>query len=248
MLATVASPYPCHFSLHWHKESACFWHRGGAQHCCFLLRQHRESDCCQSPPLPNATKATCPQARSKGSAGQIQPAGHRLRIPALEQLIWYWDTPVSIYSGYFTSGHTELIQRPRYRSNFLHPFPLLKTSPTCTHKAMSLGWEQTYRASRNRERRIITASHVLCLSCIWMELNLRWMMLTIRSISFGEMGRVRLCSRSRFITWVVNSLQAWEGKKHKRNPRIGGSFDSVSKERTYMKQPPHGVAMQPINR
>ena len=55
----------------------------------------------------------------------------------------------------------------------------------------------------------MTASHVLCLSCIWMELNLRWMMLTIRSISFGAMGLVRLCSRSRFITWVVNSLQAW---------------------------------------
>lgn len=58
----------------------------------------------------------------------------------------------------------------------------------------------------------MTASHVLCFSCIWMELNLRWMMLTIRSISFGEMGLVRLCSRSRFITWVVNSLQAWKGR------------------------------------
>lgn len=69
----------------------------------------------------------------------------------------------------------------------------------------------THRASRNLERRIMTASHVLCLSCIWMELNLRCMMLTIRSISFGEMGLVRLCSRSRFMTWVVNSLQAWGG-------------------------------------
>lgn len=73
----------------------------------------------------------------------------------------------------------------------------------------------------------MTASHVLCFSCIWMELNLRWMMLTIRSISFGEIGRVRLCSRSRFITWVVNSLHAWYGKKSKRNPRIGRSFDGV---------------------
>lgn len=73
----------------------------------------------------------------------------------------------------------------------------------------------------------MTASHVLCLSCIWMELNLRWMMLTIRSISFGEMGRVRLCSRRRFITWVVNSLHAWDGKKNKRNPGIGGSFGHV---------------------
>lgn len=73
----------------------------------------------------------------------------------------------------------------------------------------------------------MTASHVLCFNCIWMELNLRWMMLTIRSISFGEIGRVRLCSRSRFITWVVNSLHAWDGKKSKRSPRIGRSFDGV---------------------
>ena len=64
-------------------------------------------------------------------------------------------------------------------------------------------------ASRKRERRIMTASQVLCFSCIWMELNLRWMMLTMRSISLGEMGRVRDCSLSRFITWVVNSLHAW---------------------------------------
>lgn len=60
-----------------------------------------------------------------------------------------------------------------------------------------------------------------------MELNLRWMMLTILSISFGEMGLVLLCSRSRFITWVVNSLHAWDGKKSKRNPRMGRSFGGV---------------------
>jgi hypothetical protein len=42
-----------------------------------------------------------------------------------------------------------------------------------------------------------------------MELNLRWMMATMRSISLGEMGRVRDCSLSRFITWLVNSLHAW---------------------------------------
>lgn len=90
----------------------------------------------------------------------------------------------------------------------------------------------THRASRNRERRIMTASHVLCLSCIWMELNLRWMMLTIRSISLGEMGLVRLCSRSRFITWVVNSLHAWNGRTTNRgrvegpgpDGRLGGLF------------------------
>lgn len=67
----------------------------------------------------------------------------------------------------------------------------------------------------------MTASHVLCLSCIWMELNLRWMMLTIRSISLGEMGLVRLCSRSRFITWVVNSLHAWNGRTTNRG-RVEG--------------------------
>lgn len=67
----------------------------------------------------------------------------------------------------------------------------------------------TNLASRKRERRIMTASQVLCLSCIWIELNLRWMMATMRSISLGEMGRVRDCSLSKFITWLVNSLQAW---------------------------------------
>ncbi|TNN57428.1 hypothetical protein EYF80_032336 [Liparis tanakae] len=81
--------------------------------------------------------------------------------------------------------------------------------------ASSLGYgllsssRDTDLASRKRERRIMTASQVLCFSCIWMELNLRWMMLTMRSISLGEMGRVRDCSLSRFITWVVNSLHAW---------------------------------------
>lgn len=63
-------------------------------------------------------------------------------------------------------------------------------------------------ASRKLERRIMTASHVLCFNCVWMALNLRWMISTIRSISLGEMGRVRDCSLSRFITWPVNSLQA----------------------------------------
>lgn len=97
---------------------------------------------------------------------------------------------------------------------------------------------RTHRASRNRDRKIMTASHVLCFNCIWMELNLRWMMLTIRSISFGEIGRVRLCSRSRFITWVVNSLHACDGKKSKRNPRIGRSFNGVkdSTEATLLRK------------
>jgi len=41
-----------------------------------------------------------------------------------------------------------------------------------------------------------------------MEENFLWMICTIRSISLGVMGRVRLCSLSRFITCVVNSLHA----------------------------------------
>ena len=63
------------------------------------------------------------------------------------------------------------------------------------------------RASRKRERRIMTASQVDCFSWIWMVLNFLWMMLTILSISLGVMGLVRDCSLSRFITWVVNSWQ-----------------------------------------
>lgn len=52
-----------------------------------------------------------------------------------------------------------------------------------------------------------------------MELNLRWIMATMRSISLGEMGRVRDCSLSRFITWLVNSLQAL-GKKKRRGEML----------------------------
>lgn len=63
----------------------------------------------------------------------------------------------------------------------------------------------------------MTASHVLCFNCIWMVLNLRWMIPTIRSISLGEMGRVRDCSLSRFITWSVNSLHACNGPGGRKN-------------------------------
>lgn len=42
---------------------------------------------------------------------------------------------------------------------------------------------KTNLASRNLERRIMTASHVLCFNCVWIALNLRWMIETIRSIS-----------------------------------------------------------------
>ena len=89
------------------------------------------------------------------------------------------------------------------RKNEIHDLPidLISASGLLTHTNTKT---HSHLASRKRERRIMTASQVLCLSCIWMELNLRWMMLTMRSISFGEMGRVRDCSRSRFITWVVN--------------------------------------------
>jgi len=66
-------------------------------------------------------------------------------------------------------------------------------------------------ASRNLERRVITASQVLCFSCIWMLLNLLWMTRTMRSISLGETGLILLCSRRRLVTCVVNSRQAWGG-------------------------------------
>lgn len=58
----------------------------------------------------------------------------------------------------------------------------------------------TYLASRKRDLRIMTASQVLCFSWVWIELNLRWIMATMRSISRGVTGRVRDCSLSRFMT------------------------------------------------
>jgi len=75
--------------------------------------------------------------------------------------------------------------------------------------------EVTYLASRKRDRSIMTASHVLCFSCSSMAVNLRRMIDTIRSISFGAIGRVRLCSRSRLTTWLVNSLHAWKPIQHR---------------------------------
>jgi len=70
-------------------------------------------------------------------------------------------------------------------------------------------------ASRKRERSIMTASQVLCFSCSSIAVNFRRMIDTIRSISLGAIGRVRLCSRSRFTTWLVNSLHAC-----KQTPRV----------------------------
>lgn len=67
-------------------------------------------------------------------------------------------------------------------------------------------------ASRNRARRVITASQVLCFSCLWMALNLLWMMPTMCSISLEDTGLTLLCSRRRLVTCVVNSRQAWVGK------------------------------------
>ena len=55
---------------------------------------------------------------------------------------------------------------------------------------------------------IITASQVLCFSWAWMDKNFLCTICTILSISFGVIGLVRLCSRRRFMTCVVNSLQA----------------------------------------
>ena len=72
-------------------------------------------------------------------------------------------------------------------------------------------------ASRNRERRIITASQVLCFSCSSMAVNLRRIMPTIRSISFAEIGRVQLCSRSKFTTWAVNSVHAYTSHQQSEN-------------------------------
>lgn len=86
-------------------------------------------------------------------------------------------TPLPVWPG--SLGCPEITASPQKRQGHL-PLP--------------------YLASRNLDLKIITASQVLCLSCIWMELNFRWMMPTILSISLGEMGRVRLCSLRRFIT------------------------------------------------
>ena len=43
----------------------------------------------------------------------------------------------------------------------------------------------------------------------WIALNFLLMIWTMRSISLAVIGLVRLCSRRRFMTWVVNSLQPW---------------------------------------
>ena len=68
-------------------------------------------------------------------------------------------------------------------------------------------------------------------TCI--ELNFLWMMLTILSISLGVMGLVLDCSLSKFITWVVNSLQPWEWEyfnaiEHSGWPSVTWSYFSSS--------------------
>jgi len=68
--------------------------------------------------------------------------------------------------------------------------------------------QRFYRASRNLERSIITASQVLCFSCSSIVVNLRRIIPTMRSISFAITGRVLLCSRNRLTTCVVNSEHA----------------------------------------
>lgn len=102
----------------------------------------------------------------------------------------------------FTPDRKGAIATINHKKRANTPFHNVVSKLSLTERA------QTNLASRNLERRIMTASHVLCFNCIWMALNLRWMISTIRSISLGEMGRVRDCSLSRFITWPVNSLHA----------------------------------------
>ena len=68
-------------------------------------------------------------------------------------------------------------------------------------------------ASRKRERRIMIASQVLCLSCVSMFENFLRTHRTMTSISFCVTGRVWLCSRSRLTTCCVNSLQACKWRK-----------------------------------
>jgi len=96
---------------------------------------------------------------------------------------------------------------------FLHGI-FSKANKYSTWQMHGEGKEVTHLASRKRERNIMTASHVLCFSCSSIAVNLRRIIDTIRSISFGAIGRVRLCSRSRFTTWLVNSLHAWKHKHH----------------------------------
>lgn len=66
----------------------------------------------------------------------------------------------------------------------------------------------------------MTASQVDCFSCICIEENFLWMICTMRSISLGVMGLVRDCSRNKFITWVVNSLQACVGREKERDLEV----------------------------
>lgn len=74
-------------------------------------------------------------------------------------------------------------------------------------------WEQSRDsspsnlASRNLERRIITASQVLCFSWSWIMVNFFRMIVTMRSISRSLIGRIRDCSRKRLITCAEKSLQ-----------------------------------------
>ena len=55
------------------------------------------------------------------------------------------------------------------------------------------------------------------------------MMATMRSISLGEMGRVRDCSLSKFITWLVNSLQAWTEERERERERERREFSYAIK-------------------
>ena len=102
-------------------------------------------------------------------------------------------------------------RRTRYRSTdwpvSLHCL-LAKTTYIKIKLQIDSILHSSYLASKKRDLRIITASQVLCFSCNWMSVNFFEMIMIMRSISWFDIGRVRLCSRSRFITCDVNSLQA----------------------------------------
>ena len=101
-------------------------------------------------------------------------------------------------------------------------------------------------ASKNLDRRIMTASHVLCFSCISMAANFRRMMLTMRSISLGATGRVRLCSRSKLTTWVVNSLHACFKREKGKKTQVKSLEVNHNKKATNKKISMHNKQEQII--
>lgn len=177
-----------------------------------LIRPQNNSDS-QSPsaswePMERAARSggsgSWGQAPSSSSGAGVQGGENKTRLcttisrkdlAASESLLCRQPLPQQVFVG---------TEQPLHPSP-LTPLPVRPGSLGCPEITASPQKRQghlplPYLASRNLDLKIITASQVLCLSCIWMELNFRWMMPTILSISLGEMGRVRLCSLRRFIT------------------------------------------------